>query len=266
MATYAIGDIQGCFEAFVRLLACVDFDPDHDVLWLAGDLVNRGPANAEVLRWCLEHESRLRIVLGNHDLHLLACAEGLRRPKRRDTLQDVLNAPDRARLLDFLWRQPLLHREQDRVMTHAGIPPRWSMEDAQRRATRIAAGLQGPKRRDYLTSLYRADGGPGLKRDREALAGLTRMRTVDRDGAPVFEFAGPPSEIPRGQTAWFDWPGRVPLKETLIFGHWAALGLMIRPQLIALDSGCVWGHALTAYRLEDRRVFQVGFADGRKTR
>ncbi len=252
MATYAIGDIQGCFDALLRLTAAFDFDPDQDELWLAGDLVNRGPANAEVLRWCIEYEPRLKVVLGNHDLHLMSCMHGLRKPKGRDTLQDVLQAPDRQPLIDFLYRQPLLHHERGYLMVHAGCPPTWSLEQAKTKARRAQGLLQGPAPRQFFERLR--DAQDDVAQD---MAALTRMRTVDVRGAPVFGFVGPPDEAPAGQVPWFDWPHRKPVPATVIFGHWAALGFMQRPGLLALDTGCVWGQSLTAVRLEDLTVFQV---------
>lgn len=252
MATYAIGDIQGCFDALRRLTGAFGFDPDCDELWLAGDLVNRGPANAEVLRWCIEHEARLKVVLGNHDLHLLSCAHGLRKPKGRDTLQDVLQAPDRQRLLDFVYKQPLLHYAQDYVMVHAGLPPTWGLDEAQRRAQVAESLLHSPNPISFFERL-----GDKHSQVAQDVAALTRMRTVNMDGAPVYGFVGPPAEAPAGETPWFDWPARRAVQPTIIFGHWAALGLLRRPGLLALDTGCVWGQSLTAVRLEDQTVFQV---------
>lgn len=257
VATYVIGDVQGCFDSLRALARQIDFDPEVDTLWLAGDLVNRGPKSAEVLRWCLSHEDAVHAVLGNHDLHLLAAAEGLRRPKGRDTLQDVLRAPDREALLEYLAGQPFMLEAPGFVLTHAGWPPRWSLDELRRRAKALQAGLAGPDRRRLLGCISGVEAHPEHARAAEDAAALTRMRTVDDAGEPVYGFAGPPSACPPGERPWFDDPRWDPEGRTAIFGHWAALGLRVRPRLIALDSGCVWGHRLSAVRLEDRRVFQV---------
>lgn len=262
MATYAVGDIQGCFRTFQALLTRIEFDPDRDRLWLAGDLVNRGPRSADVLRWCLEHEPVVRVVLGNHDLHLLLRAEGLRPKKARDSLDDVLKAPDCGPLLAYLSRQPFLHKEGPWVMVHAGLHPGWTVADAVERAVVLRRHLQGPDRRAFLSALGEA--GRRDERFTEAAhdaAVLTRIRTVGPDGAPRFGFAGPPEEAPPGHLPWFAWPGRASRDHALIFGHWAALGLHLAPGVAGLDSGCVWGKALSALRLEDRAVFQASFAD-----
>lgn len=262
MATYAIGDIQGCFRTFQALLARIAFDPGRDRLWLAGDLVNRGPRSAEVLRWCVAHEPVVSVVLGNHDLHLLLRAEGLRPKKARDSVEDVLQSADRGQLLGYLTRQPFLHREGPWVMVHAGLDPRWSVAEATERALALKRHLQGPERRAFLSAL----GEPGRRDDRFAdaasdAAAFTRLRTVGRDGAPRFDFDGPPEAAPAGQLPWFAWPGRASRDHSIIFGHWAALGLHLAPGIAGLDSGCVWGKALSALRLEDRAVFQAGFVD-----
>ena len=262
MATYAIGDIQGCFRTFEALLARIAFDPDRDRVWLAGDLVNRGPRSAEVLRWCLDHEPAVTAVLGNHDVHLLLRAEGLRPKKARDSLEDVLQAADRRRLLAYLGRQPFLHREGPWVMVHAGLHPRWSVDDAVERAQALRGLMDGPERRALLAAL--AEAGRRDERFTPAVhdvAVFTRIRTVGADGAPRFGYAGPPEQAPAGHMPWFAWPGRASRDHAVIFGHWAALGLHLAPGVAGLDSGCVWGKALSALRLEDRAVFQAGFVD-----
>lgn len=264
MATYAIGDVQGCYDTLAALLERVGFDPSADEVWLAGDLVNRGPKNVQVLRWCVDHAPRVRAVLGNHDLHVLAAAEGLREPRGRDTMQDVLRSEDREVLLDFLARQPFLHEDEGHVMVHAGWPPRWSLEQLRARAGALSAWMAGPNRRELLEALAGAvDPAPEAVAD---VAALTRMRTVDADGEPVYGFDGAPEEAPAGQLPWFDWPRRPPPEKAVICGHWAALGLLVRPDLVALDTGCVWGNTLTAVRLEDRQVFSVPAQEPRGSR
>lgn len=258
MATYAIGDIQGCFDPFMRLLHRIAFDPTVDELWLAGDLVNRGPRNVDVLRWCIDHEPRLRVVLGNHDLHLIAADAGLREARGRDTLQDVLQAPHRRDLVDFLWRQPLLHERDGFVMVHAGVPPTWDLDTLRIRARRLRAAMDEDRER-FLTSVL-APETPAEVTLAGDLGALTRMRTVDRTGRPVYGFAGAPEDAPPGERPWFDAPRRAPLSARVLFGHWAAAGLRVRWDMVALDSGCVWGNQLSAFRLDDGQVFQVSAA------
>ncbi len=233
----------------MALLEVLHFEPKTDQLWLTGDLVNRGPNNVGVLRWCLKNEASVQTVLGNHDLHLMACAVGLRKLKHLDTVQDVLQASNRDSLLDYLWRQPILHQKGEFLMTHAGIPPTWSLQHAKAQAEGLQTALRAPDRRKALKEL--------ITHKDERLAAFTRMRTVNQAGQPVYGFAGSPTECPEGEVPWFEWPGRVRIEATLIVGHWAALGLRNDPQLLALDTGCVWGQSLTAVQLETREVFSV---------
>ena len=258
MATYAIGDIQGCFDAFLRLLAQVNFQPAHDRVWLAGDLVNRGPDSLSVLRWCRDHADNVHAVLGNHDLHLLARAAGVNAPKRRDTLDEVLRAPDRDALLDWLRRCPLLYQEAGWTMVHAGLLPSWTLEDAVAIARAYEAELNGARMPLALRALRDQDIHLPELHDLATDAGLmTRIRTCLPSGLPCTEYAGPPENAPPGCLPWFRVPERKTAADKLVFGHWAALGLVNEPTLLALDTGCVWGNALTAVRLEDRAVFSV---------
>ncbi|RMH43638.1 MAG: symmetrical bis(5'-nucleosyl)-tetraphosphatase [Deltaproteobacteria bacterium] len=249
-ATYAVGDLQGCFATFEALLSRIAFDPARDRLWLAGDLVNRGPRSVDVLRWVRDHAACATAVLGNHDLHLLACAAGVRTPKPSDTFTDVLAAPDRDALLDWVRHQPLIVREGDRVLVHAGIKPAWTVDEAERRARALERSLRGDDWPEAIAAIYRR----GTLAYDDASA-LTRMRLCGVDGEPVYDFAGEPADAPPGQIPWFRVPGRRAVDHTIVFGHWAALGLLIEPNLIAVDTGCVWGGALTAVRLDDRAVF-----------
>ncbi|HUP41765.1 MAG TPA: symmetrical bis(5'-nucleosyl)-tetraphosphatase [Thermoanaerobaculia bacterium] len=285
MATYAIGDVHGCRETLKALLAELPPPSSEDRLWLVGDLVNRGPDSLGVLRWAAESSERLggrfAAVLGNHDVHLLARAAGVAGPKRRDTLERLLEAPDRDELLAWLGRRPLLHREGDTFLVHAGLLPAWSVEEAEARARKAEEALRGPEAHALLARY----GARGSKRPRErataaseappdeaerleapagpdqALAVLTSLRTVDVGGAPCFGFTGPLADAPPGLVPWFEAPGRRSAGATVVFGHWAALGLRFAPGVRALDSGCVWGGALTALRLEDGRVWQVACRD-----
>jgi bis(5'-nucleosyl)-tetraphosphatase (symmetrical) len=245
MATYAIGDVQGCDVTLGRLLARCAFDPAADRLWLVGDLVNRGPRSLAVLRRVRALGDRAVVTLGNHDIHLLARRAGISAPKKRDTLDEVLAAPDCDLLCSWLAERPLLHRENGSVMVHAGLKPDWTIEDAERRARAVEACLRGGRLGDLLSGRERA-----LADD---LSVLTRIRTLYPDGT-LADYDGPPAGAPTGALPWFAHPRRS-RDATIVFGHWAALGLHMRDGVIGLDTGCVWGRALTAVRLEDRAIY-----------
>lgn len=270
MATYAIGDVQGCRRSLELLLHQLPYEPEHDRLWLAGDLVNRGPRSLEVLRWAAaQDEHRFVAVLGNHDLHLLAAAEGLREPKRTDTLQAVLEAPDRDDLLAWLWRRPLLHREGEHLLVHAGLHPEWSADEAESIADEAEALLREeggfgrllPLMRDERARRWPGDEAEPELRAAAAINALTRMRCLDGAGRMDEDFSGPPSAAPPGLHPWYEHPGRRSRDVTVVCAHWAAQGLVVRDRMIALDTGCVWGGALTAIRLEDRAVWSVPSAE-----
>jgi len=262
VTTWAIGDLQGCWETFAALLERIAFDPARDRLWLVGDLVNRGPGSLEVLRWCVQHDSAVTAVLGNHDLHLLATAAGLRKRKPRDTLGAVLDAPDRDELLAWLRRRPLLHVEGDHVLVHAGIPPWWSLAGATEQARalekRIRKGkldLLVPPREDLLRWKRKAPNARQV-----ALAAFVTMRCLDAQGRLLGSFKGAPEDRPAGAEPWWArWSG----PQTVVFGHWAALGFRCGHRWLALDSGCVWGRALTAVCLEDGRIASEPARDAR---
>jgi len=247
-----------------RLLALVDFSPSRDHLWFVGDLVNRGPRSLDVLRWAHDHDSVITCTLGNHDLHLLSRAAGATGEKKRDTLDEVLAAPDCDRLIDWLRGRPLVHVDGAHLLVHAGLHPRWTADDARARAAELEHELRGPSWRAFLAQI--ATGGPpprwdarlgGGDRWRAILAYLVRVRTLRPDGRVEPDFDGHPSHAPPGCVPWFAVPDPAWGTHTAIFGHWAALGLDIGPRHVALDTGCVWGKSLTAFRLEDRMVFQV---------
>jgi len=249
MATWVLGDVQGCFGAFRRLLRQIEFQQTRDRLWFVGDLVNRGPDSLGMLRWVRDHEDSVTVVLGNHDLHLLALDAGVRKLQGGDTLLPVLEAPDGAALCDWLSVRPFSHHEGRFAMVHAGIPPGWSLKKAEKRALRAGKKLREDRRR-FLKDLYRLRSGKdAASRGVAAASLLTRLRAVDSAGAPLFGFDGPPEELPSGARPWFD--GLPPPGPTILFGHWAALGLPVTDRAICLDSGCVWGGSLTAMRLED---------------
>ncbi len=263
MATYAIGDIQGCLEGLTALLGAIDFDPEQDRLWVAGDLVNRGPESLAVLRLLRGLGERVKVVLGNHDLHLLMVAAGARRANDYDTFHDILEAPDGPELIEWLAGQALMFREGDVVMVHAGLLPAWTVDESLALAGEVSAALAGPQRREFLHNLYGSKPdrwSPDLKgwdRLRVIVNAMTRMRFCSPEGRMEFKAKGRVDAPPSGYLPWFQVPGRRSRACTVLFGHWSALGYWDRDGVVGLDTGCVWGGTLTALRLEDRRVFQV---------
>lgn len=263
MATYAIGDIQGCYDPLQRLVGRTGFDPARDRLWIVGDLVNRGPASLDVLRFLRGLGDAATVVLGNHDLYLLMLSAGYKRREQGDTLYQVLEAPDREDLLAWLAGRPLMHVEGDYAMLHAGLLPQWTIAKAQALAGEVSAALTGPHRKRFL--LHLAGNRPerwseklqGNDRLRTIVNALTRMRFCTPDGRMLLGAKGPPNEAPAGGVPWFASPDRHSRTHTIVCGHWSALGFYRAPGIIALDSGCVWGGKLTAVRLEDGEVFQV---------
>jgi bis(5'-nucleosyl)-tetraphosphatase (symmetrical) len=261
MATYAIGDVHGCFKTLQKLLRKIQYAPRHDSLWFVGDLVNRGPRSLAVLRWAVEQGDRIVAVLGNHDLHLLARAAHLSAPKRRESLTEVLEAPDSDDLLAWLLHRPLLHREGEHVLVHAGLFPAWTPERAEELARETEAVLRH-RTSDLLASTDRkrderwTEGLPPEERVRVALSGFAKIRTLDADGRMCASFSGPPGQAPEGCRPWFADPDRRSRGVKVVFGHWAALGLWVDDGVAGLDSGCAWGRELTALRLDDDRLFQ----------
>ena len=258
MATYAIGDIQGCFDELRALLAELKF-AKGDQLWFVGDLVNRGPKSLEVLRFVRDLGERALVVLGNHDLHLVTQHEGVTKPRKDDTFSDVLRAPDRDALVDWLRTRPMMHAAGDYAMVHAGLLPQWSVQKALKLGHEVEQALRGRGYRDFLANLYGSkpdewsDKLDGWDRLRVIVNAMTRMRFCTPDGKMDFQAKG--KKIPKGYRAWFELRPRE--KETLVCGHWSALGLRVTARLAALDSGCVWGGKLTAMRLEDRKLYAV---------
>ena len=269
MATYAVGDIQGCHRALLKLLETAGFG-DRDVLWLTGDLVNRGPDSLAVLRFVRDLGERAVAVLGNHDLHLLAAAAAPdHRLRPKDTLAPVLAAPDGADLLDWLRHRPVLHHDAglDFTMVHAGLPPDWSIAEARARARELEAALAGPGYPEYLRTMY----GDEPRRWRDDLEGparlrfitnvFTRMRYWHPDTGLWLGDKGPPGTQPEGVVPWFALPGRASRGARIVFGHWSTLQLHgpVSPahQVHPLDTGCLWGGRLTALRLEDLTHFSI---------
>lgn len=264
MATYAIGDIQGCYDSLLKLLEHCAFDPNHDKLWLVGDLVNRGPKSLETLRLIKSLGPAALTVLGNHDLYLLMIAEGGAKFRGKDdTLQAILDAPDCAELLNWLRHQPLCHTEGEFCLVHAGLLPQWTAERARELAREVEAALQGPDYGQFIRNLWGSEPAgwsdqlTGWPRLRVIVNAMTRMRFCTVDGIMEFKAKGTLAKAPSGHIPWFDLPGRKSADSVLVTGHWSALGLKITLNLLALDSGCLWGGHLTAVRLEDRQVFQV---------
>ncbi len=263
MAIYAIGDLQGCFEPLERLVETLDFDASRDRLWFVGDLVNRGPDSLRCLRFVKGLGESAITVLGNHDLHLVCVAEGVEPRKKRDTLDDVLAAPDRDELVAWLRHRPLMHVEAPFALVHAGLLPQWTVADALRLGGEVEARLRAHDYRALLEKMYGDEPDRwseelrGIDRLRVIINAMTRLRVCATDGAMVLKFNGEPGAAPNGWIPWFDVPGRRSRDHAVVCGHWSALGVKVRTDLLSLDSGCVWGRSLTAVRLHDRAVFQV---------
>jgi bis(5'-nucleosyl)-tetraphosphatase (symmetrical) len=263
MSHYVIGDVQGCYAELSELLDIVRFEPAKDRLWLVGDLVNRGPDSLSVLRKVKSLGAAATTVLGNHDLHLLIVAAGHRHPHRRDTLAEVLAAPDRDELIDWVRGLPLVVRDGERLMVHAGLVPSWTSADAAMHAREVEAVLRSPGCNEFLRDLY----GDEPARWRDDLAGIDRLRAIVNvctrlrfcaaDGTMEFSEKRGTDHAPSGFAPWFAHPTRRSARDTIYCGHWSTLELMLAPNVAMLDSGCVWGGALTAIRLDDGRVYQA---------
>lgn len=269
MAIYAIGDIQGCAVPFEELLDDLDFDPATDRVWLTGDLVNRGPHSLETLRIVRGFGDSAITVLGNHDLHLLAVAEGIRRPRPGDSLKAILKAPDRDELLHWLRHLPMVHvdRELKALMVHAGVYPGWGPSKVQRLGREVETVLQGADYGKFLRAMYGSEPRKwngdlsGMNRLRFITNTLTRMRYVDSQRRLDFDHKGPPGSQPPRLSPWFAHPKMKCDGWRIVCGHWSALGFSRQGNIISLDSGCVWGGALTAVRLDgdnSRQHWQVG--------
>ena len=271
MAIYCIGDIQGCDAELGRLLDEIGFSASRDTVYMLGDLVNRGPDSAAVLRRCMAHGDAMRCLLGNHDLHLLATAHGVRKPSRRDTLGSILDAPDRVALLDWVRQQPLVrtHEQagQTLLMVHAGVLPSWSVADTLERASEVHAVLRGNDLPEFMRAMYGnspdywQDDLQGTDRLRVIVNTLTRLRFCTPSGVMDFESTESASEASAGLIPWFEAPNRQTAHSLIAFGHWSTLGLLNRPDLLGLDTGCVWGGCLSAIRFgttfAERELLQV---------
>jgi bis(5'-nucleosyl)-tetraphosphatase (symmetrical) len=268
MTVYLIGDVQGCDDALQRLLSTVAFSPSRDVLYLLGDLVNRGPSSLQVLRRVTALGDAARCILGNHDLHLLAVAQGVRTAHRSDSLDDVLQASDQAALLEWLRAQPLARYERGCLMVHAGVLPQWD-------ATKVIAAsdyfMRAMGQNDYKNFLTQMCGNQpaawqddlqGHDRLRVIVNALTRLRFCSAQGVMEFNTKEGADAAPVGYLPWFEVPGRLTQHTPVAFGHWSTLGLLQRPKLLGLDTGCVWGGCLSAYRLPDDFEQQPDFLRG----
>ena len=267
MALYLIGDVQGCDAALGRLLDEIAFSPSRDRLVLLGDLVNRGSGSLAALRRVMALQGAAACVLGNHDLHLLAVAQGIRQLHRSDTLDDILTAPDRHALLDWLRQRPLALRDAGVLMVHAGVPPQWTATQTLALAGEVESALRGPDWGAFLTVMYGNqpdrwdDALHGPERLRVIVNALTRLRFCTPDGRMDFKVKDGAHQAPPGLLPWFDAPERRTRDTVIAFGHWSTLGWFNRADALGLDTGCVWGGYLTAVRLgttpQDRERFQV---------
>ncbi len=271
MALYCIGDIQGCDSALERLLDLIGFSASRDTVYLLGDLVNRGPDSAAVLRRCMAHGDALRPLLGNHDLHLLAAAHGARKPSRRDTLASILEAPDRDALLQWLRLQPLARQHiyggTPLLMVHAGVLPAWTAAETLDLADEVHRVLQSADLPAFLQQMYGNTPDhwnaslTGPDRLRVIVNALTRLRFCSAQGVMDFDSTESASAAPPGLMPWFDVPGRSTADTLIAFGHWSTLGWLNRPHCLGLDTGCVWGGCLSAVRfgssLDERELLQV---------
>ena len=278
MALYLIGDVQGCDTPLGQLLELIDFSPSRDTVVLLGDLVNRGPESAQVLRRVQRLGSAAVSLLGNHDLHLLGLAHGARKPGRKDTLAPILEAPDRDALLDWLRQQPMaLHRViggQDLLMVHAGVLPQWTVAQTMALAGELQDVLRGPDLPAFMTEMYGnepaqwTDALQGAARLRVIVNALTRLRFCTAAGVMDFDTKDAADSAPVGYLPWFDVPGRRSAGATVAFGHWSTLGWVGRPDVISTDTGCVWGGQLSAVRIgatpQAQELIQVACAQAQK--
>lgn len=266
MASYAIGDLQGCYDEFKQLLKRLKFKEGKDTLWLAGDLVNRGPKSLDTLRYVKDLGDSAITVLGNHDLHLLAKARGVRKCSSSSTLAPILKAKDCDELIEWLRHRPLLHydKKTHTVMTHAGIYPLWKLSEARRYAKEAEAMIQSKHEVAFYREMYGntpsiwRDDLVGYDRLRFIINAFTRMRYVDKHAALDMNYSCTPGKQPGHLIPWYQYPTRLKPRVTALFGHWSTVGEIHHPQAVPLDTGCVWGGCLTAVKVGDkaRRLIQ----------
>lgn len=273
MSTYVIGDIQGCLQSLKQLLTTVGFDQKVDTLWFAGDLINRGPESLETLRYVKALGVSAKCVLGNHDLHLLAIYSGHREEHHKDTLSEILKTPDIGELIEWLRQQPMmLHsKEHNAVLTHAGIPPDWDLDTAQKEAHAVEFHLRSHDYKDMFACMY--GNKPSRwkphrerkKRLRFAINCFTRMRFYTDDGKLDFDEKGQPGNQASNLQPWYEIPNKLDPETRIIFGHWSTVGTIANPNIIGIDTGCVWGGTLTAYQLETNTYHAVDCPQAQKT-
>ena len=258
MAEYAIGDLQGCYDPFLRLLEKIHFDPESDRLWLTGDLVSRGPKSRKTLRFVKSLGNAAISVLGNHDLHLIALANEVPQARSNDkSLAKILNRDDCGELIDWLRCRPLAHYDAgiNTLMVHAGVPPQWTVSDTLAYAGEVERELRGDAYAGFLRNMYGdkplkwSDDLSGHKRRRFIVNSLTRMRMLRR-GALDFTHKGRPDTAAKGLIPWFTAENAAWRGTRIVFGHWSALGLIVNEQVMAIDTGCVWGRQMSAVRLD----------------
>lgn len=265
MATYAIGDVQGCYQSLQKLLTKIEFDPAKDKLWLVGDLINRGPKSLETLRFVIENKKSVKCVLGNHDLHFLAVESGVKEATRKDTFDELLAAPDRKKIVKWLRKQPLFYYDAilNTAMVHAGVPAQWKLQKTIEYAHEVSLKVQSSKADEFFRAMYGntpdrwSKDLRGMERLRVITNYLTRMRYCREDGSLELTEKVPAGQQPKDLIPWFDMK-RKPFGCDIVFGHWASLqGNCYAEGVYALDTGCVWGGLLTALRLEDKEYFHV---------
>ena len=274
MATFAVGDIQGCYKEFCQLLEKIEFSPERDRLILLGDLVNRGPDSLSVIRFAMEHQSCVDVVLGNHDLYLIAALEDKTLARSHDTFHDVLEAPERKKIKKWLCRQPLTLHDPDLniLAVHAGIFPFWSLDEAMQYAGEVERLLQGKSRHEFLKNMFGNKPRKWSKshsrwdRVRFFVNTFTRMRYINKKGRLDLVEMRTLGEHRKKLKPWFNYPGRFPIEPTIVFGHWSSLGVYIQPGILAMDSGCYWGRSLSAANLDSQpfKITQVKSATARK--
>jgi len=258
MSTYAIGDVQGCFEQLRALISQLKFDRSHDCVWFTGDLVNRGPQSAEVVRFVKSLGDAAITVLGNHDLHLLAVAYGHQSEKKDDSLQSILQAPDRDELLDWIRTRPLLHYDADRLLTliHAGLAPQWTLQQAIACAREVESELRSDNFNELLATMYGNEPdcwNPDMnkwERLRFTINCFTRLRYINGKGKLKLKVKGAPGSQPEGTVPWFQADDRQTTQDKFIFGHWSTLGFYLGDNVVGLDTGCLWGGRLTAVNID----------------
>ncbi len=260
MSIYAIGDVQGCFDELQALLDLIDFNPNNDQLWFAGDLVNRGEKSLDTLRFIKALGASAVTVLGNHDIHLLLSANFPERVKKKDTLHGIITSPDCEDLLDWLRRQPLFHYEHDIGLLHAGVPPQWTLAQTQAMARLAEQALRADNYRDTLAQLYSnqpdmwSEALSGIAQLRFIFNAFTRIRYCTKEGQLDFHHSGELGSQPAHLMPWFEVPHRKTAATKLIFGHWAALGYYAKNNCYCIDTGCIWGRELSALRLDSQQM------------